>query len=190
MEALFHLRDYGYEHLTELTLDGMLTRLTESTWVRKGAVLSAEDRMAALSAQIPPRLVLSHDIAWWVHSGLGRAPSTLTFITYPRRRFVDGGDHIVHELTIARNEWQLINDQPITTEDRTLYDLLLPHIRMPEEGSPQIIRGLVEELSTSARLSFRAYLEEISRRPYVAHIREVFAQVCATSDTSNRARRR
>ena len=186
MEAMFHLRDYSYEHLTELTLDGLLTRLTESTWVRKGAVLSSEDRMAALRAQIPPRLVLSHDIAWWVHTGLGRAPSPLTFITYPRRRYVDGCDVVVHELTIARNEWELISDLPITTEDRTLYDLLLPHLRAPQSESAQIIRNLIHELPSRNRQSFRLYLNSVSRRPYVAHMRTTFDQLCAHQRRSHR----
>lgn len=181
MEALFHLRDYGYEHLTELTLDGLLTQLTESTWVRRGAVLSPEDRIAALHAQIPPRLVLSHDIAWWVHNGLGRAPSPLSFITYPRRRYLDCRDIIVHELTIAEADWELIDDQPITTENRTLYDLLLPHLRYPEERSAQIVKNLIDELPGRARQRFRLYLAEISRRPYVAHIRTTFERVCAAS---------
>ncbi len=183
---MFHLRDYSYEHLTELTLDGLLTRLTESTWVRKGAVLSAEDRITALSAQIPPRLVLSHDIAWWVHSGLGRAPSPLTFITYPRRRYVDGANVIVHELTIAAHEWELINDLPITTADRTLYDLLLPHLRSPDDWSAQTVRNLVDELPGRARQQFRLYLAEMSRRPYVAHMRTVFERACAASDRDRR----
>ncbi|WP_235351502.1 hypothetical protein [Brevibacterium sp. UCMA 11752] len=186
MEAMFHLRDYSYEHLTELTLDGLLTRLTESTWVRKGAVLSAEDRMAALRAQIPPRLVLSHDIAWWVHTGLGRAPSPLTFITYPRRRYVDGCDIVVHELTIAPDEWELISDLPITTEDRTLYDLLLPHLRSPDERSAQVVKNLIDELPGRARQRFRMYLAEMSRRPYVAHMRTVFERTCAASDRDRR----
>lgn len=179
---MFHLRDYSYEHLTELTLDGLLTQLTESTWVRKGAVLSAEDRMAALHAQIPPRLVLSHDIAWWVHSGLGRAPRPLTFITYPRRRYVDGTDVVVHELTIAHNEWELINGLPITTPDRTLYDLLLPHLRTPEDRSAQIVKNLIDELPGRARQRFRLYLAEMTRRPYVAQMRTVFERTCAASD--------
>ncbi|WP_236850412.1 hypothetical protein [Brevibacterium aurantiacum] len=186
MEAMFHLRDYSYEHLTELTLDGLLTRLTESTWVRKGAVLNAEDRITALRAQIPPRLVLSHDIAWWVHSGLGRAPSPLTFITYPRRRYVDGADVVVHELTIAAHEWELINDLPITTPDRTLYDLLLPHLRSPDEWSAQTVRNLVDELPGQARQQFRLYMAEMSRRPYVAHMRSVFERACAASDRDRR----
>ena len=179
---MFHLRDFSYEHLTELTLDGLLTRLTESTWVRKGAILSAQDRMAALHAQIPPRLVLSHDIAWWVYSGLGRAPSPLTFITYPRRRYVDACDVIVHELTIAEDEWQLINDQPITTEERTLYDLLLPHLRWPDDHSAQYVKNLIDELPGSARHRFRLYLDEVSRRPYVAHMRTVYDRICSASD--------
>ena len=182
MEALFHLRDYGYEHLTELTLDGLLTQLTESAWVRRGAVLSPEDRMAALHAQIPPRLVLSHDIAWWVHYGLGRAPSPLSFITYPRRRYVESRDIIVHELTIAESEWEIIDEQPITTQDRTLYDLLLPHLRYPEERSAQIVKNLIDELPGRARAHFRVYLAGISRRPYVGHIRTTFERVCAASE--------
>ncbi|MDN5806976.1 MAG: hypothetical protein L0J17_01610 [Brevibacterium sp.] len=186
MEAMFHLRDYSHEHLTELTLDGLLTRLTESTWIRKGAVLSAEDRMAALHAQIPPRLVLSHDIAWWVHSGLGRAPSPLTFITYPRRRYVDGCDIVVHELTIAPDEWELINDHPITTAERTLYDLLLPHLRCPDERSAQAVKNLIDELPGRARHRFRLYLAEVSRRPYVAHMRTAFERACAASDRDRR----
>lgn len=186
MEAMFHLRDYSYEHLTELTLDGLLTRLTESAWVRKGAVLGPEDRMAALHAQIPPNLVLSHDVAWWVHSGLGRAPSPLTFITYPRRRYIDGSDVIVHELTIAENEWQLIDDQPITTGDRTLYDLLLPHLRCPDDRSAQTVRNLIDELPDRARQRFRLYLDEVTRRPYVAHMRSVFERACATTDRRRR----
>ncbi|RAE78311.1 hypothetical protein DN540_30790, partial [Burkholderia multivorans] len=74
MEDIFRLRDYGYEQLTELTLDGLLVPLTETTWVRSGAVLGPEDRISALAAQIPARLVVSHSTAWWVHVGLGRAP--------------------------------------------------------------------------------------------------------------------
>lgn len=183
---MFHLRDYSYEHLTELTLDGLLTRLTESTWVRKGAVLDATDRMAALQAQIPPRLVLSHDIAWWVHNGLGRAPSPLTFITNPRRRYVDGGDVVVHELTIAAHEWELIHDLPITTPDRTLYDLLLPHLRRPEARSAQVVKNLIDDLPERARDRFRLYLAEMSRRPYVAHMRSVFERTCAASDRDRR----
>jgi hypothetical protein len=92
MEALFHLRDYGYEHLTELTLDGLLIRLTETTWVRKGAILSPFDRMEALHSLVPPGLVLSHDSAWWVHRGLGRVPTPLSFITLPRRRWIADDD--------------------------------------------------------------------------------------------------
>ncbi|MDN5634958.1 MAG: hypothetical protein L0G36_04870 [Brevibacterium sp.] len=183
---MFHLRDYSYEHLTELTLDGLLTRLTESTWVRKGAVLSSEDRMAALHAQIPPRLVLSHDIAWWVHSGLGRAPSPLTFITYPRRRYVDGCEIVVHELTIAQDEWELINEHPITTADRTLYDLLLPHLHCPDDRSVQAVKNLIDELPGRARQQFRLYLAEVSRRPYVAQMRSVFERICAASDRGRR----
>lgn len=142
--------------------------------------------MAALHAQIPPRLVLSHEIAWWVHSGLGRAPNPLTFITYPRRRYVDGSDIVVHELTIARDEWELISGLPITTEDRTLYDLLLPHLRYPDDRSAQAVKNLIDELPGRGRQRFRQYLAEMSRRPFVAHMRTVFERTCAASDRDRR----
>lgn len=131
MEDIFRVSDYGYEHLTELTLDGLLTPLTETTWVRSGAVLDAEDRIHALAAQIPARLVVSHATAWWVHLGLGRAPSPLTLTTHPRRRVLEQNGLIVHELNLARSEWETIAGVPVTTPMRTLYDLLLPHVRSP-----------------------------------------------------------
>jgi hypothetical protein len=132
MEALFHLRDFGYEQLTELTLDGLLIRLTESTWVRKGAILSPAERMAALHSLIPPGLALSHDSAWWVHRGLGRAPAPLNFITLPRRRWIADDGFDVHETTLADDDWCLIDGLPITTEERTLYDLLFPTLPVPD----------------------------------------------------------
>lgn len=211
MEALFHLRDYGYEHLTELTLDGLLLRLTETTWVRRGAVLAAEDRMAALRTMTPPGLVLSHDSAWWVHSGLGRAPSPLSFITHPRRRFVSEVDYHVHELTLAEDEWELLGGHPVTTEMRTLYDLLLPHLRgpmklsgqapstghaqqtgdaqqpeyalstAPTQRSAQTLRNLIAELPGDTRTRFRCYLAGISRRPFVSRMRTVFESLCAAT---------
>lgn len=211
MEALFHLRDHGYEHLTELTLDGLLIRLTETTWVRRGAVLSAEDRMAALHTMTPPGLVLSHDSAWWVHSGLGRAPSPLSFITHPRRRFVSEVDYEVHELTLAEYEWEHLGVHPVTTEVRTLYDLLLPHLRGPlklsghvqstgqaqqsggelqsehaqsasqTQRSAQSLRNLIDELPADARGRFRCYLAGISRRPFVSRMRTVFESLCAAT---------
>ncbi len=171
MEALFHLRDYGYEHLTELTLDGLLIRLTESTWVRKGAILSPVDRMAALHSIVPPGLALSHDSAWWVHRGLGRAPSPLSFITLPRRRWVADDGFAVHEIALADDEWQFIGRLPITVEERTLYDLLLPHLRQPRSQSAQMLRGIVREIPEGLAYRFRLYLDAVSRRPFVAQMR-------------------
>ncbi len=190
MEALFHLRDYGYEHLTELTMDGLLSRLTESTWVRTGAVLGPADRIDALRSEVPPRLVLSHSTAWWVYTGLGRAPSPLTFITFPRRRFVEDSDAIVHELRLSVHDRTSINGLDITTEERTLYDLLLPFARSRlgdedadrRQRSVPAVRHLVEEMPAPARRRFSLYLEGVSRRPYVQQIRDIFAQVCATLD--------
>ena len=172
MEALFHLRDYGYEQLTELTLDGLLIRLTESTWVRKGAILSPADRMAALHSAIPPGLALSHDSAWWVHRGLGRAPSLLSFITVPRRRWVadDGVD--VHEIAIADDEWLRIAGLPITTEERTLYDLLFPHFRHPGNEVAHSLRGILDEVPDGLARRFREYLSAVTRRPFVAQMRQ------------------
>jgi hypothetical protein len=171
MEALYHLRDFGYEQLTELTLDGLLIRLTESTWVRRGAILSPVDRMAALHSLIPPGLALSHDSAWWVHRGLGHAPVPLTFITVPRRRWVADDGFDVHEITLAAHEWHLIDGMPITTEERTLYDLLFPHFRLRAESSVRSLRSILEEIPAELALRFRAYLTEMSRRPYVAQMR-------------------
>lgn len=181
MEALFHLRDYGYEHLTELTLDGLLTRLTETTWVRSGAVLGPEDRMAALHTKTPQGLVLSHDSAWWVLRGLGRAPSPLSFITHPRRRFVSDSGVDVHELTLTDAECESIDGRLLTTEERTLYDLLLPHVRTPDERSSQLVRNLVDEVPGASRRRFRRYLDSVSRRPYVARIRATFDRCCELS---------
>ncbi|WP_309130110.1 hypothetical protein [Brevibacterium sp.] len=186
MEALFHLRDYGYEHLTELTMDGLLSRLTESTWVRTGAVLGPEDRIDALRTEVPPRLVLSHSTAWWVYTGLGRAPSPLSFITYPRRRFVDDTDAVVHELRLSIHDRTTINGLDITTEDRTLYDLLLPFARTRGQDEDRrqraipAVRHLVEEMPLPARRRFSLYLEGLSRRPYIQQIRDIFAQVRAS----------
>ncbi|UVI34524.1 hypothetical protein [Brevibacterium spongiae] len=173
MEALFHLRDYGYEHLTELTLDGLLIRLTESTWVCKGAILSPSDRMAALHSAIPPGLALSHDSAWWVHRGLGRSPSPLSFITLPRRRWVADDGFDVHEIVLAADEWLLIDGLPVTTEERTLYDVLLPHLRAPGVESARSLRSIIDEIPELSARRFRDYLGEISRRPFVAQMREI-----------------
>jgi hypothetical protein len=173
MEALFHLRDYGYEHLTELTLDGLLIRLTETTWVRKGAILSPEDRMEALHSLVPPGLVLSHDSAWWVHRGLGRVPTPLSFITLPRRRWIADDDFSVHEITLADDEWQRIGSLPITREERTLYDLLLPHFHHPDEQSAQALRGIIDEIPAGLRRRFGLYLSVVSRRPFVAQMRSL-----------------
>ncbi|MGO2037033.1 MAG: hypothetical protein ACTH2U_11190 [Brevibacterium sp.] len=178
MEALFHLRDYGYEHLTELTLDGLLTQLTETTWVRKGAVLGPDDRMAALHTLTPQGLVLSHDSAWWVHRGLGRAPSPLSFITHPRRRFVTESGLDVHELTLIDDECECIDGRLLTTEERTLYDLLLPQVRTPGDHSPRVVRNLIDEVPGATRRRFRLYLDSVSRRPYVAQIRSTFERCC------------
>ncbi|HJA59818.1 MULTISPECIES: hypothetical protein [unclassified Brevibacterium] len=171
METLFQLRDYGYDHLTELTLDGLLIRLTETTWVRKGAVLSPADRIAALKSLIPPGLAVSHDSAWWVHRGLGRAPSPLSFITLPRRRWVSHDGFEVHEVALTADEWQLIGRLPITTEERTLYDLFLPHLRTPSAQSAQALRGIVDEVPDALCHRFRLYLDAVSRRPFVAQMR-------------------
>ena len=171
MESLFQLRDYGYEHLTELTLDGLLIRLTETTWVRKGAILSAADRMAALRSLIPPGLAVSHDSAWWVHRGLGRAPSPLSFITLPRRRWLSDDGFDVHEIALTVEEWQLIGRLPITSEERTLYDLFLPHLRSPSAQSEQALRGIVTEVPEALCHRFRLYLDTVSRRPFVAQMR-------------------
>lgn len=180
MEALFRRHEYGYEQLTELSLDGLLTRLTENTWVRKGAILEREDRMEALRSDIPPRLVLSHSSAHWVHSGLGRAPSQLSFITYPRRRVLHIEGIEVHEVSITATDWTTICGLPITIEERTLYDLLLPHVRSQQAGSSQYVKNLITEVPRSARHRFRLYLEEITRRPYVRQMRELFDQFCAS----------
>ncbi|MEY8569790.1 MULTISPECIES: hypothetical protein [Brevibacterium] len=171
MEALFHLRDFGYEQLTELTLDGLLIRLTESTWVRKGAILSPAERMAALHSLIPPGLALSHDSAWWVHRGLGRAPAPLNFITLPRRRWIADDGFDVHETTLADDDWCLIDGLPITTEERTLYDLLFPHFRFPTAESSRVLRGIIAEIPTGLRHRLRDYLTEVARRPFVAQMR-------------------
>ncbi|RBP63910.1 hypothetical protein DFO66_1082 [Brevibacterium sanguinis] len=187
MDALFHLRDHGYEHLTELTMDGLLSRLTETTWVRTGAVLGPEDRVEALRSQVPPRLVLSHSTAWWIHTGLGRAPSPLTFITVPRRRFVEDIDAVVHELRLSRDDFTVIGGLGVTTEERTLFDLLLPFARSRTATADRdrstlsisAVRHLVEEMPVPARRRFSLYLEGISRRPYVGHVRDIFHQVCA-----------
>lgn len=171
MEALFHLRDFGYEQLTELTLDGLLIRLTESTWVRKGAILSPAERMAALHSLIPPGLALSHDSAWWVHRGLGRAPAPLNFITLPRRRWIADDGFDVHETNLAQDDWCLLDGLPITTEERTLYDMLFPHFRNWSAESPQIIRGIIAEIPSGLRQRLLDYLTEMARRPFVAQMR-------------------
>ncbi|WP_420095513.1 hypothetical protein [Brevibacterium sediminis] len=171
MEALFHLRDFGYEQLTELTLDGLLIRLTESTWVRKGAILSPAERMAALHSLIPPGLALSHDSAWWVHRGLGRAPTPLSFITLPRRRWIADDGFDVHETNLAQDDWCLIDGLPITTEERTLYDLLFPHFRNWTAESPRALKGIIAEIPSSLRHRLRDYLTEVARRPFVAQMR-------------------
>jgi hypothetical protein len=173
MEALFHLRDHGYEHLTELTLDGLLIQLTETTWVRKGALLSAEDRMEALHSLVPPGLVVSHDSAWWVHRGLGRVPQPLSFITLPRRRWIADDGFDVHEIALAADEWQFIGGLPITREERTLYDLLLPHFHHPHDQSAQMLRGIVADVPEGLRRRFRLYLSVVSRRPFVAQMRSM-----------------
>lgn len=178
MEDIFRLRDYGDEQLTELTLDGLLTRLTETTWVRTGAVLGPEERVSALAAQIPARFALSHSAAWWVHVGLGRAPSPLTLITLPRRRVRDHGGLIVHELSLGPDEYDTIAGYPVTTPMRTLYDLLLPHVRAPEAGSTRFVGELVEEVPQALRTRFRLYLDGVARRPFVSQMRAVFDRHC------------
>src|SRR5699024_11108640 len=148
-------------------LDGLLIRLTETTWVRKGAVLSPADRIAALKSLIPPGLAVSHDRARWVHRGLGRAPSPLSLITLPRRRWVSHDGFEVHEVGLTADEWQLIGRLPITTEERTLYDLFLPHPRTPSAQSAQPLRGIVDEVPDALCHRFRLYLDAVSRRPFV-----------------------
>lgn len=180
MEDIFRVSDYGYEHLTELTLDGLLTPLTETTWVRSGAVLDAEDRILALAAQIPARLVVSHATAWWVHLGLGRAPSPLTLTTHPRRRVLEQNGLIVHELNLARSEWETIAGVPVTTPMRTLYDLLLPHVRSPEAGSQRAVAELIDEVPQTERIRFGLYLDSVARRPFAAQMREVFERFAHT----------
>lgn len=178
MEDIFRLRDYGYEQLTELTLDGLLVPLTETTWVRSGAVLGPEDRISALAAQIPARLVVSHSTAWWVHVGLGRAPSPLTFTTHPRRRVLDQDGAVVHELNLGRGDWETIAGLPVTTPMRTLYDLLLPHVRRPESAAERLrsaraVAEILDEVPPAMRTRFRLYLDGVSRRPFAAQMREV-----------------
>ncbi|MGN6034809.1 hypothetical protein ACP6NG_05435 [Brevibacterium casei] len=187
MEDIFRLRDYGYEQLTELTLDGLLVPLTETTWVRSGAVLGPEDRISALAAQIPARLVVSHSTAWWVHVGLGRAPSPLTFTTHPRRRVLDQDGAVVHELNLGRGDWETIAGLPVTTPMRTLYDLLLPHVRRPEAGSARAVAEIIDEVPPAMRTRFRLYLDGVSRRPYAAQMREVVDRRGRTSTPWPRA---
>lgn len=173
MEDIFRLSDFGYEHLTELTLDGLLTRLSETTWVRTGAVLGPEERMSALAAQLPARLVVSHATAWWVHVGLGRAPSPLTLTTHPRRRVLETTGLVVHELSLARGDWETIAGHPVTTPVRTLYDLLLPLVRDPRRASGPQIAALIDDVPGDMVRRLRLYLAEVGRRPYAAQMRQV-----------------
>ncbi|SMY03108.1 hypothetical protein BSP109_03371, partial [Brevibacterium sp. Mu109] len=123
------------------TLDGLLVPLTETTWVRSGAVLGPEDRISALAAQIPARLVVSHSTAWWVHVGLGRAPSPLTFTTHPRRRVLDQDGAVVHELNLGRGDWETIAGLPVTTPMRRV-PAAVPSMSVPSSSRrPRTTRG-------------------------------------------------
>src|SRR5699024_2739750 len=101
----------------------------------------------------------------------GRAPSPLSFITLPRRRWVSHDGFDVHEVALTADEWQLIGRLPIPTEERTLYDLFLPHFRTPSAQSAQALRGLVHEVPEALPHRFRLYLDAVSRRPFVEQMR-------------------
>ncbi|SMX97313.1 hypothetical protein BI49514_02902 [Brevibacterium iodinum ATCC 49514] len=60
---------------------------------------------------------------------------------------------------------------PITTEERTLYDLLFPHFRNRSAESPRALKGIIAEIPSGLRQRLRDYLTEVARRPFVAQMR-------------------
>lgn len=190
METIYPLGQHGYERLTELTLDGLLTPITASTWVRRGTVLSADDRARALRDEVGDHLVLSHTSAWWVHTGITRASYPIHLTTHPRRRCPDGPGQVVHERSLPDTDVTKIAGLPLTTLERTLYDILLDEVRSPGPHTVEVITTIIDETGQLCRGRFREYLARSPRRPYVARIREAFENACSRSRTQPQGRSR
>ncbi|WP_101649928.1 hypothetical protein [Brevibacterium ihuae] len=168
-----------YAELMDLTLDGLVFRLTDACWVPVGTRVDAELRARALDRPGPRGLVLSHHSAHWVWWGVGTGPTTLEYTTRSRRRVRRADDPwITYERWVTGDDLARVAGIPVTAPNRTLYDLVLlaREDAQDEDAAVARLRRTAAQVSAAERRDFLAYLGLQYRRPHLRAVRRIAAR--------------
>lgn len=166
--------------LYALRRDGLLVQLTETSWIRAGAVLTPKLRAAALGAPPIHGTAFSHAAAHWVWWGSAQAPALLDVTTLVRRRVrrVPEGT-AVWERSLGGDQYREFGDCRVTEPLKTLFDIVVDCI-LPIEDFTQRKRAARSVLAPTApqqRRALAALAEDSFRRPGVVEIRRLLSSV-------------
>lgn len=166
--------------LYALRRDGLLIQLTDTAWIRAGAVLTPALRAAALGTPPVHGTAFSHAAAHWVWWGTAQAPALLDVTTLSRRRVRSTPDGTaVWERSLSSHEVSQFGDCRLTEPLKTLFDLVVDCI-LPIEDTAQRKRAARSVLAPTApqqRRALAALAEDSFRRPGVVEIRRLLRSV-------------
>jgi hypothetical protein len=166
----------SYPELMDLTLDGLVFRLSDSCWVPVGTRVDAELRARALGAPRQAGLVASHHSAHWIWWGVGTGPTTPEYTTRRRRRLRSAAQPwITYERWVEGPDLAYVAGLAITAPNRTLYDLsLLIHETFADHAvAVKQLHRILAQVSDREKANFRSYLEAQYRRPHLRCLRSL-----------------
>ncbi|WP_236863231.1 hypothetical protein [Brevibacterium daeguense] len=172
----------SYAELMDLTLDGLVFRLSHSCWVPVGTRVDAELRARALGAPRQTGLVASHHSAHWIWWGVGTGPTTPEYTTRRRRRLRSAAQPwITYERWVEGPDLACVAGLAVTAPNRTLYDLtLLIHETFGDQSvAVKQLHRILAQVSDREKENFCSYLEAQYRRPHLRCLRSLAAAAIA-----------
>ncbi|OFL64061.1 MULTISPECIES: hypothetical protein [unclassified Brevibacterium] len=172
--------------LYSLRRDGLLIQLTDTAWIRSGAVLTPALRAAALGAPPVHGTAFSHAAAHWVWWGTAQAPALLDVTTLSRRRVRRAPEGTaVWERSLSREEYRQLGECRLTEPLKTLFDLVVDCVLPIEDLARRrrAARAVLAPTAPQQRRALAALAEDSFRRPGVVEIRRLLRSVDPASHT-------